>query len=384
MAWMIGIDEAGYGPNLGPLAVAASAWWVEEEGKTEGGRRRGEGHSSNTAVLAAVGKPRSATCLYRRLKKIVSRSACEKKLAIADSKQLYKPGLGLRQLERGVLVGLRAVGEPSADKRRPLLRNGARSVPAPGEKSEAKTGGINPPARWGAIISRHAPTLPCYADFDCELPIDATADEVDVLASRFDVGCQSAGVKLVDLRVRLVYPREFNELTNHFGTKGAALSHISIGLLRATMDGIAEHSPDLRPGLACGSGLACGVQVVCDKHGGRNRYAALLQHHFPEQWIDTLAESGPASRYAWGPSESRVEVCFRVKGEAELPVALASMTAKYHRELAMRAFNHFWCGRVPGLRPTAGYPGDSKRFKVAITPLQNEMGIEDDCLWRWR
>jgi hypothetical protein len=124
--------------------------------------------------------------------------------------------------------------------------------------------------------------------------------------------------------------------------------------------------------------------VVCDKHGGRNRYGALLQHHFPEQWIDTLAESGPASRYAWGPGESRVEICFRVKGEAELPVALASMTAKYHRELAMRAFNHFWCERVPGLRPTAGYPSDSKRFKVAITQLQNEMGIEDDCLWRWR
>jgi hypothetical protein len=60
------------------------------------------------------------------------------------------------------------------------------------------------------------------------------------------------------------------------------------------------------------------------------------------------------------------------------------MTAKYHRELAMRAFNHFWCERVPDLKPTAGYPLDAKRYKKAISPLQTKLGIADDCLWRWR
>ena len=49
---------------------------------------------------------------------------------------------------------------------------------------------------------------------------------------------------------------------------------------------------------------------------------------------------------------------FRTKGEEFLPTALASMTAKYLRELSMRAFNEFWCARVTGLRPTAGYPMD--------------------------
>ncbi len=346
MAWMIGIDEAGYGPNLGPLVVAASAWWVEEEGP--GARGRGsEKNSTGVAVLAAHRRRRSMeTCLYRRLEAIVSRTACDNKLAIADSKQLYKPGHGLRQLERGVLVGLLASGKL--------------------------------PANWGDLMARHAPSLACYADHDCRLPIDATTDEITDLSTRFQAACGFAGVKLMTLRARLVYPHEFNALTTHFGTKGAALSHVSIGLLRETMEGIADHSPDSRPG------LACSTQVVCDKHGGRNRYAALLQHHFPDVWIDTLAESGPASRYAWGLPEARVDVCFRVKGEAELPVALASMTAKYHRELAMRAFNAFWCDRIPDLRPTAGYPTDAKRYKAAIATLQKELGIEDDVLWRWR
>ena len=46
------------------------------------------------------------------------------------------------------------------------------------------------------------------------------------------------------------------------------------------------------------------------------------------------------------------------------------MASKYLRELAMRAFNDFWCTRVPGLAPTAGYPRDARRFKTAIEPLQ--------------
>lgn len=348
MAWMIGIDEAGYGPNLGPLAAAASAWWVEEEGKAEGGGRREEG---NTAVLAAVGRRSSTTCLYKRLSKIVCRAASERKLAIADSKQLYKPGLGLRQLERGVLVALRALGEPSAS--------------APG----------GPPARWSHLISRHAHPLACYSDYDCDLPIDATHTEIERLHKRFETACDSAGVRLVGVRVRLVYPQEFNALCERFGNKASALSHVSIGLLREVIDSLLPVPRPLSP-------VSC--RITCDKHGGRNRYAAILQHHFPEEWIDTLAESGPASRYAWGEGDSRTEICFRVEGEAELPVALASMTAKYHRELAMRAFNAFWCKRLIDLKPTAGYPGDSRRFKNEIAPLQAELGIDDDCLWRWR
>ena len=33
MPYLIGIDEAGYGLNLGPLVVAATRWCVESDGE---------------------------------------------------------------------------------------------------------------------------------------------------------------------------------------------------------------------------------------------------------------------------------------------------------------------------------------------------------------
>jgi hypothetical protein len=67
-----------------------------------------------------------------------------------------------------------------------------------------------------------------------------------------------------------------------------------------------------------------------------------------------------------------------------MPAALASMTSKYLRELAMRAFNDFWCGHVPDLAPTAGYPLDARRFRAAIQETQVALGIADRIVWRNR
>ena len=345
MAWMIGIDEAGYGPNLGPLAVAATVWRVRESDVSRGRPDR----ASAVGVLAP---PTAKIDLYERLSSVVCAAPQDDRLAIADSKLLYKPGGGLRLLERGVLAAMGAVG------------NGSGTLPA----------------KWSDLVASNSAALPWYAGYDCALPVDASPEEISELTNRFTTACGFASAQLVDVQTRLVFPHEFNDLTDHYGTKGAALSHVSIGLLRSVLDGravgtTAANAQTLDPDSCF---------VTCDKHGGRNRYAALLQHHFPEDWIETLHESRSASRYAWGPPESSVTVTFRTKGEEELPTALASMTAKYYRELAMRAFNDYWTSEVAGLRPTAGYPQDAKRFKAAIAHRQRELGIEERDLWRNR
>jgi hypothetical protein len=126
------------------------------------------------------------------------------------------------------------------------------------------------------------------------------------------------------------------------------------------------------------------IAVVCDKHGGRNRYAALLAERFPEWLIEVHGEGRQRSEYRFGPPQRRVAFSFQVGAEACLPAALASMASKYLRELAMRALNDYWCGRVANLQPTAGYPQDARRYRAAIAAIQAELQIDDHILWRNR
>ena len=126
------------------------------------------------------------------------------------------------------------------------------------------------------------------------------------------------------------------------------------------------------------------ILIHCDKHGGRNYYAPALQQVFPEYLIEVRKESRWQSIYRWGPPQRRREIHFTAKGDSFLPTALASMVAKYIRELAMQALNQFWCERVPALRPTAGYPADARRFKEEIAELQGTEQIADNILWRNR
>src|SRR6185437_6774267 len=89
---LAGIDEAGYGPLLGPLVVSATAFeipFAAAELPTE------------TAALP---------CLWKMLKPAIAKKAPAKKgrILIADSKVVHALADGNRQLERGVLAMLRA------------------------------------------------------------------------------------------------------------------------------------------------------------------------------------------------------------------------------------------------------------------------------------
>jgi ribonuclease HII len=359
MGILIGMDEAGYGPNFGPLVVAATVWHCADTGEVASAtglnnrKLRSAASASTCAVVDAnpqseIRNPKSDYIdLYRLLRPTIAKSVSDRRIAIADSKVLYTPGLGLRQLERGLHSVLRSMQQ--------VLSCWSELI----EYCAADPDG------------HHKRT--CWPDgHNCALPIDAAHAELARLEPRFTRACESAQIRPLFIRARLVFPAEFNELIEHYGTKGAALSHITVGLLREVIDKITSDHNQLP------------IYALCDKHGGRNFYAALLQHHFSEHWIEPIYESHAESRYAWGVDESRTRVTFRMQGERFLPTALASMTAKYLRELSMRAFNAFWRTHIADLRPTAGYPKDSHRFRKDIRAAQHKLGIEDHVLWRNR
>jgi hypothetical protein len=321
MPYLIGTDEAGYAPNLGPLVISASVWWVDE--------------------------PTNGDDLYQRLKRVVCRMSpargAAKRLAIADSKVLYSPAQGLRALERGVLAAL------------------ALTARFPGDWLDV----------WQLLDERsHAllSSLPWHVNYNLGLPVAADADDLARLVPKLRRGLERSGVRLVALRSRAVFPDEFNQSTCAFGNKAEALSKITLALVAEMLDRCAGEP----------------VVIVCDKHGGRNCYGRLLQQQFPDTLIEVYGEGAAHSVYRWGRDLARIEAHFRAGGEDFMPAALASMASKYLRELAMRAFNDFWCARVPGLARTAGYPRDARRFKAAIEPLQSALGISDAIVWRER
>ena len=127
------------------------------------------------------------------------------------------------------------------------------------------------------------------------------------------------------------------------------------------------------------------MEVFCDKHGGRNFYGPMLQSAFPDGWVVAERESADESRYRIEAIGRDVRVTIRPRADSgSVSVALASMVAKYLREVAMRQFNRFWGQHVPGLPPTAGYPVDAKRYYAAIRDAMGQLTIDDEQVWRSR
>jgi len=353
MSYLIGTDEAGYGPNLGPLVISATVWRVPEG-------IRGDD-------------------LYRVLGSCVARSpgrvgqTMSTAVAIGDSKALYQPTAGLRHLERGVLAALAVVHRRPTTWRgvwHSLVSGEARGLRGEGTGESAESSPCTLTAHPSFLAPLPSPltTLPWYADYDGPIPLDADPAETESAAPMLSEGLAAAGVELLGIYSRPVFADEFNRLVDRYGSKGTALSQTTLELIGAMLEPLDEGP----------------ISIVCDKHGGRNRYHRLLAERFPERLIEIHGESRQRSVYRFGPEERRIEIRFQTKAESQLPAALASMASKYLRELAMRAFNEFWCRRVDGLRPTAGYPQDAKRFKAKIAAVQAELGIRDRLLWRTR
>ena len=103
-----------------------------------------------------------------------------------------------------------------------------------------------------------------------------------------------------------------------------------------------------------------------------------LSEAFGDQLVLRREEGGERSSYRLGS----MEVCFQVKGERHFPVALASMVAKYTRELAMEAFNAYWSDVCPGVRSTRGYPVDARRFRDDVRKRLDDLEIAEDVFWR--
>lgn len=320
MPLAVGIDEAGYGPLLGPLVVAGTIWQVS---------------------------PRAATADYwTALRGAVGRKSTERGglLPVDDSKRVYDRKQGLHTLERSVLAFAAAAGMSCGSLAEFL-------------------------AALGATPSAVAPQLPWYANPAVPLPVDRLRSAYAAGAVRLERAMASSGVRCRGLLAQLVSETTYNERLRRTRNKAVVLLEQVLRLIARA----AERCEDQD------------VFIYVDRLGGRQDYRRLLLEAFPERHLHVEEVSETASRYRLATQRNDWHIQFIVDADRQhLPVALASMAAKYLRELVMRQFNAFWRQWLPELAPTAGYYRDAQRFLADIRPALPRCGLRPEQFIRQR
>jgi hypothetical protein len=269
-------------------------------------------------------------CPWQALRGRVTRHKQQQgRVRVADSKKLNQGPHGLRHLEETALVFWTALhGEPPATL-----------------------------GAWLQALGGDLPRLarcPWYVDLDLPLPLLADAGWLRLQGELVARALRKHDVQLADIALRAVDVEEWNALIADTDNKSrahfAAYGDVLARVLARVPDGVQGH-------------------VVADRCGGRAHYAADLARLCPGATITVLREEAAVSTYRVERPGGAITVTFAERGEDRaFPTALASCFAKYLRELMVECINRWFCARVPGLQPTAGYHTDGHRFLAEVAP----------------
>ncbi len=315
-----GIDEAGYGPMLGPLCLGLTTFVLDE-------------------YYPADGAPN----LWQILNRAVCRTPRDRRhrIAIEDSKKLKGANSAaahpLRWLERGVLSFLRTQGATAASDNELF-----------------------------DLLKIQLPEAPWY-DSSTPLPVAMNPNELRIAAARLGRVMNNAGATCESMRCEVIAAGDFNRQVASMHNKAS----VNLCCVMRLVDAVWRRHKEVHP------------RVIVDRQGGRTQYLRMLQLSFEGAQVRIVTEDPAQSRYHLARDGSELTVSFVQGSESKhLPAALASMIAKYVRELLMLRLNRFFQHELPDLRATAGYVKDARRYLVEIEPVIQRMGLDRSALVR--
>ena len=323
MAVLVGIDEAGYGPLLGPLVVSASAFRLQD------------------ALLD--------TDLWSLLSAAVGRDKrhLSGRVLITDSKKAYQRRAGPAVLQRTVLAMLATLRGTAG-----LPKDGLQLIEM-----------LSP-----EVLSRLG-QYPWYADLDRQR-IDVDEEDVSLAAKVLRRSLTQHDMRYEWTRCRCLDVAYFNDRVEAVRNKASVLFTEVCTLIQQAFEALPSGEQ---------------LQVIADRQGGRVNYRKVLACMFPRLELRVLKEHPLGSSYELTASDRRMRLHFAVKADFRfLPVALASMTSKYVREVLVDAINRHFLRQCDRIAPTAGYWKDGQRFIRELKQHAPHIRYDPDRLVRRR
>ncbi|MFQ5502291.1 MAG: hypothetical protein ACE5EQ_08320 [Phycisphaerae bacterium] len=317
---LVGIDEAGYGPILGPLVLSAAAFELPPD--------------------------TADRCLWQVLRHSIRRSATgrDPRIAILDSKKLHKSANGIARLERSVLA----------------VTTAARGLP---QDLRTLLGILCP----DSLNRLHA--YPWYRGANPNLPIAADPAGIRIAAQTLRRNLEDQAVRLAGCWSEILLEGHYNRMVGKTRNKAVVLLGLVLRLIQRISDAHPHHA--LR--------ILIDKQGARSHYGPHLMRAFEDRRLKVIEETDGLS----VYELVRGTSRWEVSFS-RSGDDHHLPIALASLYSKYQRELLMHCFNRFWSQQAPDVSPTAGYYQDGMRFLKQIQPRLSALGIDRADLIRSR
>jgi hypothetical protein len=322
MALLAGIDEAGYGPLLGPLVTAAAVFSIPD------GQLRED--------------------LWKLLEPAVSRQKKGRRgrLLVNDSKKVYSRQTGLKELKRTILAA--------------MLAGGLGRIP---ETADEFFNSVCPD------FTSQRGQYPWHTRLP--QPMEVNSSDIRIAAALFTRTLQERGMSLRLMQARCLEVAAYNQRIERIKNKAGVL----FGQLCCLVDAVFR-TRRKEDGV---------VQFLIDRQGGRMHYRSELQRMFPEMELAVLKEDEHLSSYQLQSEAGTMRLHFSAGAdETYLPVSLASMLAKLIRELLIANLNRYFseiCGQI---RPTAGYWEDGQRYLLELSERLGEDCVPKHLLVRVR